>query len=457
MVKTGAKMQNQLKENAQKIHYLVFQGLVMLGFLFHQLEDWKDRPISFFSIITLVLFVSLKKYREWVFLLFLTVTTVRYLILFPNLANHSNLNLFLFLAILPYQTALAFNKKNIALQNLIILIRMIVFTLYFFTFFHKLNWDFLNPNISCANAKLHQYVRLIPETWLTLKATIPLSLPWIGLVFEGLIPITLIFKKTRNFALFCLIGLHFILAPLGFTDFSSLAMALAWCFVDVEKIKTKNIEKHFTHLIGFCLFFEIILGFERYSLRDETHVILEGFLFITAYTPFLILHLWKKIEVRNLELPKNKYGISFITILFLFGFSNYLGLRTAGNFSMFSNLRTEGESSNHILLNTNPVKIYTFQEDVVEILKIDRQGRNIYKRMPRQGQKIPRVEFSRILDTYRTWGNRNIAMTVIYNDKIRTTEKAGFDSNFDLDSPWIYKKLLKFRAIEHGDQQLCQW
>jgi len=51
--------------------------------------------------------------------------------------------------------------------------------------------------------------------------------------------------------------------------------------------------------------------------------------------------------------------------------TSYLGLRTAGNFSMFSNLRTEGPGSNHLLLGANPLKRGHYQEDAVHILAID--------------------------------------------------------------------------------------
>ena len=37
---------------------------------------------------------------------------------------------------------------------------------------------------------------------------------------------------------------------------------------------------------------------------------------------------------------------------------------------MFSNLKTEGGSSNHILLKNNPIEIFPFQKDLVYITEI---------------------------------------------------------------------------------------
>ena len=54
-----------------------------------------------------------------------------------------------------------------------------------------------------------------------------------------------------------------------------------------------------------------------------------------------------------------------------FGLNPYLGLRTAGTFTMFSNLQTESDGSNHLLLGSNPLKIWEVQDDAVHVLKID--------------------------------------------------------------------------------------
>ncbi|MEL6263995.1 MAG: hypothetical protein AAFR12_23415, partial [Cyanobacteria bacterium J06626_6] len=82
------------------------------------------------------------------------------------------------------------------------------------------------------------------------------------------------------------------------------------------------------------------------------------------------------------------------SIILLFGLSPYLGLRTAGTFSMFSNLKTEGEYSNHFLLGQNQLKLWGYQEDVVEVLEIDDETARLgHKYRPLKGYKLPVVEF----------------------------------------------------------------
>ena len=84
--------------------------------------------------------------------------------------------------------------------------------------------------------------------------------------------------------------------------------------------------------------------------------------------------------------------------LFLHGITSHLGLRTAGNFTMFSNLRTEGPASNHFLLRSNPLKLWGYQEDVVRFIDInDQLARITYQYQSLQGNQLPVVEFRKLI------------------------------------------------------------
>ena len=69
--------------------------------------------------------------------------------------------------------------------------------------------------------------------------------------------------------------------------------------------------------------------------------------------------------------PKSIWSVSAISLFVVFVMSPYLGLRTAGCLTMFSNLRTEGQTSNHLLLRNNPFKFFNYQEDHIYIVDID--------------------------------------------------------------------------------------
>lgn len=69
--------------------------------------------------------------------------------------------------------------------------------------------------------------------------------------------------------------------------------------------------------------------------------------------------------------PKSMLGVSAILFFVFFAMNPYLGLRTAGCLTMFSNLRTEGQTSNHLLFRNNPLKLFNYQEDYIYIIDID--------------------------------------------------------------------------------------
>ncbi len=415
--------------------------------------------MCYIIIAAIVGFVALKKYRQWVFLSFLLFALYRYALKFPDLANHSNLNFFIYLLMLPVQLKVTLFHKDSGFSDLIKSFRISIIMLYFFTIFHKLNWDFLNPESSCANAKLRDYLNLIPDSLPGVQRLAQVLNPYLGWIVEGIIPVCLFFKNYRNFGILFVVVLHFVLAPMGFTDFSSLAMAFAWTFVDPQKIKSETAWKHFQWLVVGCLLMEVSFAPWRFPRGVEAYEFSEGVLFALLYSPFLLIHVGRHIDVEPLRWPRFWSYHAFLILLFVFGFSNYLGLRTAGTFSMFSNLTTEGKTSNHILLGSNPFKIWGFQEDTVEVVFADPPVEGFYRHMPYAKQKIPVIEFSRLLDKVKDRRSMIAPMQVIYNKKSYYTEDAGFDKEFReiFEVPWWQKKLMKFRFIQPSPPQYCHW
>ena len=78
---------------------------------------------------------------------------------------------------------------------------------------------------------------------------------------------------------------------------------------------------------------------------------------------------WHNWKGESLKPQKWWHLGALIPVVFL-GLTPYLGLMTTSNFSMFSNLRTEGVNSNHLLLSNNPLKIFNYQEDLVRVLNV---------------------------------------------------------------------------------------
>jgi hypothetical protein len=164
---------------------------------------------------------------------------------------------------------------------------------------------------------------------------------------------------------------------------------------------------------------------------------------------------WEGVQVLDGKTPGTQLILPLI--LLLWGMTPYLGLRTTGNFSMFSNLKTEGPVSNHILLGSNPFKVWGYQEDRVRIIDIDEEVARVghhYDSLT--GNSLPVAEFRKLVTLWRESG-RKVAMTYEYQSgPIRTLDIAN-DKNWanarrNWETFW-----LDFRPVQESEPNLCRW
>ncbi|KAA0112833.1 hypothetical protein [Mycolicibacterium sp. P9-22] len=266
--------------------------------------------------------------------------------------------------------------------------------------------------------------------------------------------------------------MHAALALIGFVDFGALAVALLFTFVPASHLQLLTAGRgpaapRVRAYTAICFGIALVCGWSAHVHRILELTLLTGLAFnaavVIAIWPLLAALFsagrgprWAGVCVLDKRMPAPCYV--FATVLVLIGLTPYLGLRTAGNFSMFSNLRTEGESSNHLLLGSNPIKVWGYQEDVVWILEIDdRYGDVIYHYdgSPR-GYALPVVEFRKWIHAWGQAGYR-VPMTYAYDGYRHTTEDIVTDPAWrtaDL-SPEMY--LLDFRYIQPGQPNYCRW
>jgi hypothetical protein len=148
---------------------------------------------------------------------------------------------------------------------------------------------------------------------------------------------------------------------------------------------------------------------------------------------------------------------AFPAVLIVHGLTSYLGLRTAGNFTMFSNLRTEGARSNHLLLGRNPLKLGRYQEDVVRFTAVDDSlaafGENV---QPLQGNQVPVVEFRKWIYRWTEEGRR-IPMTFEYRGQIHSTSDITADPAWRTTQRDWAMRLMDFRIIQGDGANQCRW
>ena len=271
--------------------------------------------------------------------------------------------------------------------------------------------------------------------------------------------------------------MHFILAPIGFVDFGALALALLLTFIpqnyyqllinniclNIFNFKINRVHIYFLlNTLG-----GIIAGISYHIYYLPNLKIITGFLFnlsaiIFIYPLIRVIFLqgkrqnWQGVSLFNFKLPK--FMLIFPLFLLAFGFSSYFGLSTAGNFSMFSNLRTEGITSNHFLLSNNPWKIFDYQEDTVEIyVAIDDRHRNIIlNNIPIQSHFLPKVEFKKLIYNF-TKANKKVAIRFEYQDKVYQNRDIINDPIWKTPKQNWEMKLMNFRLISPVEPNECRW
>lgn len=269
--------------------------------------------------------------------------------------------------------------------------------------------------------------------------------------------------------------MHLVLAPIGFVDFGSLAFAFwltfipsnySYCLRQPIKIPlSKSIDRSLIYL-AINITVGLISGIYYLAYPEFNIKAIAGILFIISVlivTTPLVKKLikqpnsWRGVAVIDRQMPKFMY--LFIFLLSIYAATPYLGLRTAGNFSMFSNLRTEGTTSNHLLLSSNPLKLWNYQEDVVKIIEIDDERAEIgHKYRPLKDHFLPVVEFNKLIYKWTQAGYR-VALKFEHGDRLYTTNNIVTDPQWRTPRRNWEMKLMDFRVIQpdNGEPNYCRW
>jgi hypothetical protein len=286
----------------------------------------------------------------------------------------------------------------------------------------------------------------------------------------------LLTRRFQWFALCLCLLVHAQLAMIALVDFQALGIALLMTFLPVGVLDAWNqrrttsalrIPMHRVHAYFLLnLIGGLVHGTNHHVHEFINSMVLSGVLFNVALLILLwpiITDLfsrdrtwrWDGVRVFNRETPRFLYLVP--VALLLFGLTSHFGLRTTGNFSMFSNLRTEGERSNHLLFGNNPLKFGSYQEDVVKVHEIDDKAANIgYQYMPLDGKHLPVVEFKKLIVLWREAG-RVIPMRFEYDGKMYATENVIEEPDWQVDEFDWEMKLLDFRVIQPEGPNRCRW
>lgn len=228
------------------------------------------------------------------------------------------------------------------------------------------------------------------------------------------------------------------------------------------------------HSIHACLFINVVGGLVVYvsastnpSYEQNIIALAISQMFFLGGVALLLLPLvrvifcgerqwkWEGVKIWHSSAPK--FFFVFPLILFLWGMTPYMGLRTAGNFSMFSNLKTEGPTSNHLLLGSNPIKFWDYQEDLVRISSIDEESAKAgHHYDPLNGNSLPAVEFKKIIYIWKA-ADKKVALTYQYDSEPVSTPDITNDKNWEIDGRDWEMFWLDFRPVQASGPNHCRW
>jgi len=156
--------------------------------------------------------------------------------------------------------------------------------------------------------------------------------------------------------------------------------------------------------------------------------------------------------MKQFFLPGYRLLMLLPLLVIINGISPYLGLKTQTSWSMFSNLRTEGGKTNHILIR-KPFYIADFQNDLVEIVESSDPALQAVKN---SGYLIPYFEFRRYMSTKKIVDEEEFEVIYRRGGIQRSVRAPGDDP--ELFKPYnpLTAKLLYFKPVWNAEGSICQ-
>jgi hypothetical protein len=459
---------------------------------------FRSQDLAVGSVLVVLALATALRPRLWMLVALLLVHVAHAWRGMPNHANHVFLTLCINVTILLCIARHAIPQlwrrrlvRDALYREMSALVRLELIVLYFFVVLHKLNWDYLNPSVSCG-----------AQLWLDMARKVPI-LPagdWTrwpcllgALAAEMAIPVLLCIRRTRlaGIGLGMLFHAMLTLHPnLFIYSFSAMLYALYTLFLppDVLDMMMRRWESsRFRRAvasiatvwgIGAIIVMCILLAGMAYGLvkarivtrhvliDDYFHEIVPVLVRCAWYASAIALcwlyfsTLWRLRQARDTETHPVQTDPIFAPALstplivmpllvFLNGFCPYLGLKTESSFAMFANIRTEGGRNNHLFMPFIPLAGY--QTDIVQVISsTDGELRSLAER----NRGLIYVEFRRELSK-RT--SPKFEVRFIRNGVERTLNR-GTDASDEAfrKLPFIERKLLHFRPVQLDDQpQRC--
>jgi hypothetical protein len=356
--------------------------------------------------------------------------------------------------------------------------RIEVIILYFYVVLHKINYDFLNTIASCAvdhSVHLSKLVArvigrdLFPDADLVRMAVIAATL-----IVEAAIPLLLLHHRTRNAGVALGLLFHYLLGINIFHDFSGMIFALYLLFLPSnfaertsewwKQVRARVRVSVFASLPGraappavwLTILVIGILLVSGNSWRMLHRIffciwVIYGLALIAIFAAVVHTQRSRFLYVGR-EFHSHAALLIVPVLVFLNGTAPYLGLKTEHSFAMFSNLRTEGGKSNHLLLPAS-LQLFDFQKDLVTITH---SSANELRYIVENQTAVPYFVLRNQISSLAEKGEKNIEVVYRRAGVEHALKNAELDPELSVPYPWAWRKFLLFREVDTTEQQMCR-
>jgi hypothetical protein len=319
----------------------------------------------------------------------------------------------------------------------------------------KLNSGFFSLDHSCAVEMLYDALLVLGIEPGSLPIVEPL-LPYFIAGTELLVPILLLIGPTRRAGVVLVVIFHLMmsLSPTATAlDFTLVLFALVFLFLPADtasriRLPALPASSRRAALVLLSFFLTISLVAQRGSVAGNRNWLWLAVTAIAIGILLLALALSQPKErlnhrARQLGLLAWPYVV-FLALQLLNIAAPYLGSKSVGSFTMYSNLRTEDGQSNHFLIGRLPLRMG--QDDLVQVIE---SSNGYLQRAADQGKLITWHELCRRLSA-----DPHASIAYQRDGVLRMYQEAG-------ENPQLVRRTLAHRFIAHRlydpDEALCCW
>lgn len=354
--------------------------------------------------------------------------------------------------------------------------RYLLLMMYFYGTFHKLNTDWLNPEVSCGIVAINTILKPLGLNGLVTDMTAIYG----TLILEAAAIFFLCTPRLKYLGFLIGIPFHLMIAlfPMSwFMGFSAMVLAFYSLFLPdsfgdrlsefITRITPYRRTLVIIILVGLIGFSVVLIGANIYGpasgsqlvagIGKNTYWVFVSGLFVSIGVTYLALVLKLTFGLHSPTtwrywVPRPMALLVLPVIFFVNGFAPYIGLKTQATFSMFSNLHTEGGKTNHIFFNKPPY-LFNYQSEIVHVLEAPPE---FVRRSQAQARRRPDGRFTLVGFDFWDYLHRYPSTFVTYVDRtgIHKLERAEAVLR-DHPLPWVLRKIFAFKPVDFTRPKIC--